>query len=126
MRRYGHGGSDTDQVLTGRPPPLRYVSWVSLPCRRLRRREVRRSGQGGSDTDQCLTGRPPPLRYVSGFLCALAFASRERALTQQEVCRYGQGGSDRLDCSPSPSASKVRIVIPGAVLGRARFERCAV
>jgi hypothetical protein len=54
------------------------------------------------------------------------FASSERALTQQEVCRYGQGGSDRLVCSPSPSASEVRIVIPGALLGRARLERCAV
>ena len=78
VRQYGHGGSDTDQVLTGRPPPLRYVSWVSSPCRRLRRREVRRSGQGGSDTDQCLTGRPPPLRYVSGFPCALFCFKRAR------------------------------------------------
>ena len=54
------------------------------------------------------------------------FASSKRILTQQEVCRYGQGGSDRLDCSPSPSASKVRIVIPGVVLGHAHLERCAM
>ena len=123
VRRYGQGGSDTAQLLTGRPPPLRCVSWVSLLCHQLRWREVCRSGQGGSDTDQCLTGRPPPLRCVCGFLCALVPASTQRALTQQEVCRYGQGGSDQLDCSPSPSASKVRIVIPGTVLGHARYSR---
>ena len=123
--QYGQGGSDMAQLLTGHPPPLRCVSWVSLLYRQLRWREVHHSGQGGSDTDQCLTSRPPPLRCVCGFLCALVPAFTQHALTQQEVCRYGQGGSDRLDCSPSPSASKVRIVIPGAVLGHARYLRGA-
>jgi hypothetical protein len=57
-----------------------------------------------------------------GFFAPFSCFNRARAYPT-EVCRDGQGGSDRLLGGPSPSASKVRMVIPGVLLGCARYMR---